>query len=219
MIDRLFINGARLLRLGKNVLPGAEKIMDKGLKTLGRTGGNGLKRGAEGGLSFFEKVSTKAVEMGEKGTVKKLASNAGKFTGHLASDVETTFRGVNNIAGILTNGYEAKGFNAARNKLFNTNKYTGRRIAQVLKDSDESILFGKKATKFGTSIIVGAGAIVGTKDAVQDRLRKQQGQYTGTSGNAPVNTYAYQGASYADNAGATGDLVLSMHRQRHTGIL
>ena len=219
MIDRLFINGARLLRLGKNVLPGAEKIMDKGLKTLGRIGGNGLKRGAEGGLSFFEKVSTKAVEMGEKGTVKKLAGNAGKFTGYLASDVETTFRGVNNIAGILTNGYEAKGFNAARNKLFNTNKYTGRRIAQVLKDSDESILFGKKATKFGTSIIVGAGAIVGTKDAVQDRLRKQQGQYTGTSGNAPVNTYAYQGASYADNAGATGDLVLSMHRQRHSGIL
>ena len=219
MIDRLFINGTRLLRLGKNVLPGAEKVMDKGLKTLGRVGGNGLKRGAEGGLSFFEKVSTKAVEMGEKGTVKKLANNAGKFTGHLASDVETTFRGVNNIAGILTNGYEAKGFNAARNKLFNTNKYTGRRIAQVLKDSDESILFGKKATKFGTSIIVGAGAIVGTKDAVQDRLRKQQGQYTGTSGNAPVNTYAYQGASYADNAGATGDLVLSMHRQRHSGIL
>ena len=219
MIDRLFINGARLLRLGKNVLPGVEKVMDKGLKTLGRVGGNGLKRGAEGGLNFFEKVSTKAVEMGEKGTVKKLASNAGKFTGHLASDVETTFRGVNNIAGILTNGYEAKGFNAARNKLFNTNKYTGRRIAQVLKDSDESILFGKKATKFGTSIIVGAGAIVGTKDAVQDRLRKQQGQYTGTSGNAPVNTYAYQGASYADNAGATGDLVLSMHRQRHSGIL
>ena len=219
MIDRLFINGARLLRLGKNVLPGVEKVMDKGLKTLGRVGGNGLKRGAESGLSFFEKVSTKAVEMGEKGTVKKLANNAGKFTGHLASDVETTFRGVNNIAGILTNGYEAKGFNAARNKLFNTNKYTGRRIAQVLKDSDESILFGKKATKFGTSIIVGAGAIVGTKDAVQDRLRKQQGQYTGTSGNAPVNTYAYQGASYADNAGATGDLVLSMHRQRHSGIL
>ena len=219
MIDRLFINGARLLRLGKNVLPGVEKVMDKGLKILGRVGGNGLKRGAEGGLSFFEKVSTKAVEMGEKGTVKKLANNAGKFTGYLASDVETTFRGVNNIAGILTNGYEAKGFNAARNKLFNTNKYTGRRIAQVLKDSDESILFGKKATKFGTSIIVGAGAIVGTKDAVQDRLRKQQGQYTGTSGNAPVNTYAYQGASYADNAGATGDLVLSMHRQRHSGIL
>ena len=219
MIDRLFINGARLLRLGKNVLPGVEKVMDKGLKTLGRVGGNGLKRGAKGGLSFFEKVSTKAVEMGEKGTVRKLAGNAGKFTGYLASDVETTFRGVNNIAGILTNGYEAKGFNAARNKLFNTNKYTGRRIAQVLKDSDESILFGKKATKFGTSIIVGAGAIVGTKDAVQDRLRKQQGQYTGTSGNAPVNTYAYQGASYADNAGATGDLVLSMHRQRHSGIL
>ena len=219
MIDRLFINGARLLRLGKNVLPGAEKIMDKGLKTLGRIGGNGLKRGAEGGLSFFEKVSTKAVEMGEKGTVKKLANNAGKFTGHLASDVETTFRGVNNIAGILTNGYEAKGFNAARNKLFNTNKYTGRRIAQVLKDSDESVLLGKRATKFGVAIIATGGAIMSTKDAVVDRLHAQQGRVVGSAGNAPVNNYAYQGASYADNAGATGDLVLSMHRQRHNGIL
>ena len=219
MIDRLFINGSRLLRLGKNVLPGVGKVMDKGLKTLGHIGGNGLRYGAEGGLKFFEKASTKAVEIGEKGTIKKLASNAGKFAGHLANDVETTFRGANNIAGILTNGYEAKGFNAARNKLFNTNKYTGRRIAQILKDSDESVLLGKRATKFGVAIIATGGAIMSTKDAAVDRLHAQQGRVVGTAGNAPVNNYAYQGASYADNAGATGDLVLSMHRQRHTGIL
>ena len=219
MIDRLFINGSRLLRLGKNVLPGVGKVMDKGLKTLGHIGGNGLRYGAEGGLKFFEKASTKAVEIGEKGTIKKLASNAGKFAGHLANDVETTFRGANNIAGILTNGYEAKGFNAARNKLFNTNKYTGRRIAQILKDSDESVLLGKRATKFGVAIIATGGAIMSTKDAAVDRLHAQQGRVVGTAGNAPVNNYAYQGASYADNAGATGDLVLSMHRQRHSGIL
>ena len=219
MIDRLFVNGSRLLRLGKNVLPGVEKVMDKGLKTLGHIGGNGLRYGAEGGLKFFEKASTKAVEIGEKGTIKKLASNAGKFTGHLANDVETTFRGANNIAGILTNGYEAKGFNAVRNKLFNTDKYTGRRIAQILKDSDESVLLGKRATKFGVAVIATGGAIMSTKDAVVDRLHAQQGRVVGTAGNAPINNYAYQGASYADNAGATGDLVLSMHRQRHSGIL
>ena len=219
MIDRLFINGARLLRLGKDVLPGVEKIMDKGLKTLGRIGGNGLRYGAEGGLNFFERVSTKAVEIGEKGTVKKVASNAGKFSAHLASDVETNIRGVNNITGILTNGYEAKGFNAARNKLLNTNKYTGRRIGQILKDSDESVLLGKRATKFGVGVIAVGGAVMSTKDAVADKIHAQQGRVVGSAGNAPVNNYAYQGASYADNAGATGDLVLSMHRQRHSGIL
>lgn len=219
MIDRLFINGARLLRLGKDVLPGVEKVMDKGLKTLGRIGGNGLRYGAEGGLNFFERVSTKAVEIGEKGTVKKLASNAGKFSAHLASDVETNIRGVNNIAGILTNGYEAKGFNAARNKLLNTNKYTGRRIGQILKDSDESVLLGKRATKFGAGVIAVGGAVMSTKDAVTDKIHAQQGRVVGSAGNAPVNNYAYQGASYADNAGATGDLVLSMHRQRYSGIL
>lgn len=219
MIDRLFINGTRLLRLGKNVLPGVGKIIEKGGKTLGRIGGNGLRYGAEGGLNFFEKVSAKAVEIGEKGTVKKLASNAGKFSAYLASDVETTIRGANNIAGVLTNGYEAKGFNAARNKLLNTNKYTGRRIGQILKDSDESVLLGKRATKFGVGVIAVGGAVMSTKDAVVDRLHAQQGRVVGSAGNAPVNNYAYQGASYADNAGATGDLVLSMHRQRHSGIL
>ena len=219
MIDRLFINGARLLRLGKDVLPGVEKIMDKGLKTLGRIGGNSLRYGAEGGLNFFERVSTKAVEIGEKGTVKKVASNAGKFSAHLASDVETTIRGANNIAGVLTNGYEAKGFNAARNKLLNTNKYTGRRIGQILKDSDESVLLGKRATKLGVGVIAVGGAVMSTKDAVADKIHAQQGRVVGSAGNAPVNNYAYQGASYADNAGATGDLVLSMHRQRHSGIL
>ena len=219
MIDRLFINGSRLLRLGKNVLPGAGKLMDKGLKTLGRIGGNGLRYGAEGGMNFVERVSTKAVEIGEKDTVRKVASNAGKFTANLATEVETGIKGANNIAGILTNGYEAKGFNAARNKILNTNKYTGRRIGQILKDSDESILLGKRATKFGVGAIVTGGAIMSTKDAVSDKIHAQQGRVVGSAGNAPVNNYAYQGASYADNAGATGDLVLSMHRQRHSGIL
>ena len=219
MIDRLFINGSRLLRLGKNVLPGMGKVMDKGIKTLGRVGGNGLRYGAEGGLNFLSKVSTKAVEIGEKDTIKKVASNAGKFSAHLANDVEMTIRGANNIAGVLTNGYEAKGFNAARNKILNTNKYTGRRVGQILKDSDESVLLGKKATKFGVGIIAAGGAVMSAKDAVVDKMHAQQGRVVGSAGNAPVNNYAYQGASYADNAGATGDLVLSMHRQRHSGIL
>ena len=219
MIDRLFINGSRLLRLGKDVLPGAGKVMDKGLKTLGRVGGNGLVYGAKGGMNFLSKVTTKAVEIGEKDTIKKVASNAGKFSAHLANDVEMTIRGANNIAGVLTNGYEAKGFNAARNKLLNTNKYTGRRIGQILKDSDESVLLGKRATKFGVGVIAVGGAVMSTKDAVADKIHAQQGRVVGSAGNAPVNNYAYQGASYADNAGATGDLVLSMHRQRHSGIL
>lgn len=219
MIDRLFINGSRLLRLGKNVLPGTGKVMDKGIKTLGRVGGNGLAYGAKGGMSFLSKVTTKAVEIGEKDTIKKVASNAGKFSAHLANDVEMTIRGANNIAGVLTNGYEAKGFNAARNKILNTNKYTGRRIGQILKDSDESVLLGKKATKFGVGVIAAGGAVMSAKDAVVDKMHAQQGRVVGSVGNAPVNNYAYQGASYADNAGATGDLVLSMHRQRHSGIL
>ena len=55
---------------------------------------------------------------------------------------------------------------------------------------------------------------MGTADGARNQLRRRQGQMTGVSGNAPTNNYAYQGASYADNAGATGDIVLNMHANR-----
>ena len=223
LLDRVITNIVRAGRFGMNSVPYLKSVMDPALKKAGSIIGNGGVAGFKGIADKVGRFLGKVAEEKETGNFKKKvmrnANRVGKIGGHLVKDLEDTAIGIDNGIGILTNGIEAKRFNEARNKIFKTNKYTGRRIGQLLKDSDESIILGKKATALGTILVVGAGAVVGTKDAVQDRLRKQQGQYTGTSGNAPTNTYAYQGASYADNAGATGDLVLSMHRQRHSGIL
>ena len=223
LLDRVITNIVRAGRFGINSVPYLKSVMDPALKKAGSIIGNGGVAGFKGIANRVGRFLGKVAEEKETGNFKKKvmrnANRVGRIGGHLVKDLEDTAIGIDNGIGALTNGFEVKRFNEARNKIFKTNKYTGRRIGQLLKDSDESIILGKKATALGTSLVVGAGAIVGTKDAVQDRLHKQQGQYTGTSGNAPVNTYAYQGASYADNAGATGDLVLSMHRQRHTGIL
>ena len=223
MLDRIITNVVRAGRFAINSVPYLKSVADPALKKAGSVIGNGGVAGFKGIADKVGRFLGKVAEEKETGNFKKKvirnANRVGKIGGHLVKDLEDTAIGIDNGIGILTNGIETKRFNNVRNKIFKTDKYTGRRIGQILKDSDESILLGKKATAFGATLIVGGGAIIGAKDAVQDRLRKQQGQYTGTSGNAPTNTYAYQGASYADNAGATGDLVLSMHRQRHTGIL
>ena len=223
MLDRIITN---VVRAGRFALDGAPRVrsvadpvLKKAASVIGKGGTAGIK-GIAGKIgSFLGKIAEEKETGNFKKSVIKNAGRVGRVGGHLARDLEDTAVGIDNGIGILTNGIETKRFNNVRNKIFKTDKYTGRRIGQILKDSDESILLGKKATAFGATLIVGGGAVIGAKDAVQDRLRKQQGQYTGTSSNAPTNTYAYQGASYADNAGATGDLVLSMHRQRHTGIL
>ena len=223
MLDRVITNVVRAGRFVLNSVPYVKSAVDPALKKAGSIIGNGGVAGFKGIADKVGRFLGKVAEEKETGNCKKKviknAGRAGRVGGHLARELEDVAVGIDNIIGIGTNGYEAKRFNNVRNKIFKTDKYTGRRIGQLLKDSDESIIFGKKATKLGTTLIVGAGAVIGTKDAIEDRVRKQQGRYTGTSGNAPTNTYAYQGASYADNAGATGDLVLSMHRQRHTGIL
>ena len=223
MLDRIITNVVRAGRFAINSIPYLKSVADPALKKAGSIIGNGGVAGFKGIADKVGRFLGKVAEEKETGNFKKNvmrnANRVGRIGGHLVKDLEDTAIGIDNGIGILTNGIEAKRFNNVRNKIFKTDKYTGRRIGQLLKDSDESIIFGKKATALGTTLVVGAGAVVGTKDAVQDRLRKQQGQYTGTSGNAPTNTYAYQGASYADNAGATGDLVLAMHRQRHSGIL
>lgn len=223
MMDRIITNVVRAGRFAINSTPYIKSVADPVLKKAGSVIGNGSMAGIKGIAGKIGSFLGKVAEEKETGNFKKKviknAGRAGRVGGHLARELEDVAVGIDNIIGIGTNGYEAKRFNDVRNKIFKTNKYTGRRIGQLLTDSDESVILGKKATKLGTTLVVGAGAVIGTKDAIEDRVRKQQGRYTGTSGNAPTNTYAYQGASYADNAGATGDLVLSMHRQRHTGIL
>lgn len=186
---------------------GATKIVGEGAKTGFNLGKKALAKGTGAVAKFLEK----------DGPVK-LASNAGKFGAGTLDDIETTVHGVNNILGKATRGYEAKGVNNFLNKKFKTSRFEGHRYGALIKNSDKN-LFGFKATGLGVGMLAVGGAVVGAKDAAEERIARQRGMAAGVGGNAPINTYAYQGHSYADNAGATGDLVLSMHNQRKSGIL
>lgn len=231
MISRLFYNAAQGIRTLSKTIPKGQQILVKGAGVAGRVGKVTGSAAFEGAKGMTSKASDVALHIAESSG--KYAYNVGKFAGSIGGEVEMTARGINNILGAATSGVESKVLNDGLNntigkangkinKVLKTNMktdFSGHRFGALLKDSDDSLVFGKKATKLGTGLVVGAGAVMGTKDAVVDRIHQQRGTTVGSANNAPVNTYAYQGASYADNAGATGDLALSLHRQRHSGIL
>ena len=91
----------------------------------------------------------------------------------------------------------------------------------ILKRDESSLLLGMKFTGLGTALAVPGALMAGTPKAVKTYMDLHRGTsdnriYT----NAPINTYGQAlGNSYANNAGATGDLVFALHNQRHTGII
>lgn len=191
----------------KRLFSNNKSTIEKGLNKVGKTGASVVGKGSVSGFKTIakgaEKFTGKIADMAEKGTFQRMSYNAGKFTGNVARDFEYTARGANKLAGKLTGGI----------------KRNGKVYGALLKDDPESLFFGKRATKLGSALIIGSAGIMGVTDATKNRLREQQGVMTGVAGNAPVNGYAYQGASYADNAGATGDIVLNMHNNRHGRIM
>ena len=148
--------------------------------------------------------------------IGSIASNQAKLAGQA---VGTDVKALNNIAGAVTGGITIPGL-AKNGKI---NKFVKGATALVKDDPDT--IFGKKFTKMGGLIVGGVALGVSAKDAAERKIRGHAGQNMGLASNAPINTYAgdqtfpTMGASYANNAGATGDLALSLHRQRHTGIL
>ena len=93
----------------------------------------------------------------------------------------------------------------------------------LFKRDETSVLLGAKATKLGVGVIAAGSFIAGTPKAANTFVEMQKGRNDGSvRTNTPVNNYAQTGQmghSYANNAGATGDLVFALHNQRHTGIL
>lgn len=209
-------------RIGKQlkdlepIAKGAIKLGGKGIEKTGDWIGKQMGDATESGIKKMlaaGKNSTKKVADFVSKDHSATATRIGKVLGEAAQVAENDIKAINNFAGWATGGKEFKGFNNFRNKMLNTNKYTGRKLGAILKDSD-STLTGKQFTKFGVGALLVGSAVMGTADGARNQLRRRQGQMTGVSGNAPTNNYAYQGASYADNAGATGDIVLNMHANR-----
>ena len=223
--------GGRLTKLAYSAVMGGAKLAKKAGPTAGKViSGSGkiIGKTAVGGFKAASNVGRTGTKIGLKLSQvdwQGVGAKVGKHIGMAGSAVATDVKAVNNAAGILTGGFNIKPLNQGLNKLLNTNKFDGKKWGALVKNNPDAVLTGKRLTGLGTIAVVGAGAVIAAGDAAGDHLRARAGVNTGLASNAPVNTYSgdqtfpTMGASYANNAGATGDLALSLHRQRHSGIL
>lgn len=96
---------------------------------------------------------------------------------------------------------------------FATNGIGERHFGQLLKRSNDSLL-GYKTTGLGTTLAMGTAFAMGVPSAVEEYNTIRQGQFAGTYQMGAIPGLVPQGHAYANNAGATGDLVLALNNNR-----
>lgn len=84
----------------------------------------------------------------------------------------------------------------------------------LLKRSEDSFI-GVKATGVGTALFVGSSLVAGTPEAVKQANRNRQG----TNFDSSPTSVAPSTPAYANNGGATGDLVFALNNLRHGGMM
>lgn len=125
--------------------------------------------------------------------IKNVKINTGTFG--LADEINNNLRGIQSLGYVMTNGVG------------------DHHIGRMIKRSDDS-LFGYRANAFGVVAGVGAMSIYGTNNARKDYLESRKGQFAGTYKMGEIPGLTPQGHAYANNAGATGDLVLALNNMR-----
>lgn len=93
----------------------------------------------------------------------------------------------------------------------------GMEISNPMKliKKDEESLVGLKATKRGALFAAGAMMIAGTPGAAKQYIANRQG----TNMDNQPTTSAPRTPAYAQNGGATGDLVFALNNLRHGGMM
>lgn len=181
-----------------------------------------------GGFKAGSKAGAKATRSLVNGEFKQsagffmngAAANAGKIAGYSAGEVNTIATAGKGFLE-MAEGFELKGVNKMRGNMTGKN-HTGKKYGGLLKKNDDSLFFGRKATLLGVGVAATVGTASGTVDAAKEFNQEHMGRNVGSARNAPINTYVNQptmGNAYANNGGATGDLVLALNNQRHNGFL
>lgn len=190
-----------------------EKLIRPAGSLVGKTIG-GIGKGSVKALGGAVKGVNRAIESGAGKRAGKAAANT---IGTAAAEMRNVGSGINKAAKVLE-GKELPKVNKVLHDVTGKN-FNGKKWGAMVKKSDDAVIFGHKATALGSSVIVAGGLAAGAVGAVKEFNDSRVGRNTGSTTNAPTNTYATMGNSYANNAGATGDLVLALNDQRKTGIL
>lgn len=206
------------------------------LKIVGYVGKIGAK-----GFNLGKKIGKKSIDILAdetddivNGTARK---SFNKLKGNLKNAGKKTIRGTGKIASGL--GEEAE-------FLFNSTAYLGKAVTgqapftsakfgknspitkfashfSLLKATDDNLI-GYKMSGLGTTVALTGALVLGGKEGIQEFNQNRVGYNDGSlyshSPRMMINGQSFQsmGNSYANNAGATGDLGFALHNQRRTGL-
>lgn len=84
-----------------------------------------------------------------------------------------------------------------------------------LLKKDEGSLIGWRATKRGAALAIGGALVAGVPGATKEFIQSRQGTNIDTQPVTPAPSIP----AYANNGGATGDLVFALNNLRHGGMM
>ena len=200
-VENVVRTGAKVI--ANSVEPGAG-ILDKGLK--------GAKKGVEAAVN--------------KETYKKIGKATEEATGRVIENVITnpnSYKQIGNSHALRSNktlfGDEMHrriqgGLDTVAHIAKGDSWLTGKQ-ALITTGGDNLLPMGIKATKLGVGLAATAQLMAGTPQAVNQWNRNRQG----TNYDSQPVTSAPSTPAYANNGGATGDLVFALNNLRHGGMM
>lgn len=215
------LSDVNTIGVGK-VAPAIGKVLNKGLKKapgVVESGAGALNKTIEKGRGFVGAIKDgragKAVEEGLRKTVRNTLTDessyhmvggpyavSNKFL--LADDLN---RRAKQVGDTMAFAFDT----ASKDKIFNNRV---KNPLQLIR-KDENSLVGYKATKRGALLASGVMFAAGTPDAVKSYVDNRKGYNT----DQQATTSAPRVPAYAQDAGATGDLVFALNNLRHGGMI
>lgn len=214
--------------IGNAIEPGAG-VLDKGLQAAQKTAKAATKK------ETYQKIG-KAVERGAVNVTKAGISNPEAYTRlgktHVAAanrtligdELNRRMKGTLNTVAAIADAatMKSKTGNAIadmldQHKLLKAPAKMVRGVSNglVTTGGDNLLPMGVKATGLGVVTAAAVQTAVGTPQAVQQWNRNRQG----TNYDSQPVTSAPRTPAYANNGGATGDLVFALNNLRHGGMM
>lgn len=221
----------RVYNTAKNVVMGVatSKTTEKVVSKVTRTAANAVEPGA----GIIDKSIKGAQKLGSKATNPETYKKIGKAVEEGAGKV---------VDSVITNSADPQNYKQiGKSHAIRSNKslfgdemhrriqggldtvvhiakgdslLTGRK-ALITTGGDNLMPMGLKATKLGVGLAATAQLAVGTPQAIKQANTNRQG----TNFDSRPVTSAPRTPSYANNGGATGDLVFALNNLRHGGMM
>lgn len=207
---------ANLLKRASNIAEGISEIgKSPAFGLLGKAGGHAVIGGMKGAAT----VANKGLEVGENiiknvGKVSKqdIKNGTKKMVRNTLTD-DSSYKAITK-SGRIQASLKSNTMDAMRDELRNAGNVAAYVGSKTLKANDNA-LFGVSANKLGVGLALTGAAVSGVPEAGKQFVQGRQG----TNADQMPVTSTPRTPAYAQNGGATGDLVFALNNLRNGGFM